>query len=145
MKGVLRVGKLRVSIKCNYPVFAVDTSVLNSLSDFITKLWNPEKHATGNITRWQYFYRCFFLLAMHDWLWVLLHSLKNVKIRHKKEDFINLNLSSKSHFPFFLFQKVWSKLENKNILMGCLYVYHFPLLAVTRSGWVSGDLMWLCH
>lgn len=30
MKGVLTVGKLRVSKKHNYPVFTVDTSVLKS-------------------------------------------------------------------------------------------------------------------
>lgn len=50
MKSVPTVGKLKVSMKCKHPVFAVDTSVLITVSDFITKLRNPKKHATGNIT-----------------------------------------------------------------------------------------------
>lgn len=50
MKSVPTVDKLKVSKKCKQLVFAVDTSVLNTLSDFITKLQNPKKHATGNIT-----------------------------------------------------------------------------------------------
>jgi len=65
MKGVLTIGKLRVAMKCNYPLFAVDISVLNILSDFITKLQNPAKHAIGNITQCQYSYRCFFILVMY--------------------------------------------------------------------------------
>lgn len=106
---------MRVSIKCNYSVFAVDTSMLNILSDFITKIKNPEKHATGNITRRQYFYRCFFILVMYDWLWVLLLTLGNVKaLKGRLHEFKHV---LKISFPFFPVSKrmikIWKQFRWK--------------------------------
>lgn len=42
MKSVLTVSKLRVSMKCDYPVFAIDTLVLNILSQSYENLKNMQ-------------------------------------------------------------------------------------------------------